>query len=315
MTLLHNDHGKIPGPAQGAVLAIGNFDGIHLGHRALIEKARGLALQEQAPLGVMTFEPHPRQFFQPTGEPFRLSLLPMKERLLKELGVGHIFAFEFNQEFSRLTGEEFIDRILVQNLKARHVVVGEGFAFGHRRSGTTDTLKAAAAAGKFRLSIVTPVASPAGQIYSSTTIRELLRQGRFTEAATLLGWDWQMEAAVVHGDARGRALGYPTANQDMPDYVRIPYGVYAVKVLIEGDTLWRGGAANFGIRPMFRRRDPVFETFIFDFSHDIYGKMMRVQPLRHLRPELSFTGLPALVAQMKDDCIAAKAVLKSLHAP
>lgn len=315
MTLLHSDHEKIPVQAQGAVLAIGNFDGVHLGHRALIEKARAAAVQERAPLGVMTFEPHPRQFFQPAGDPFRLSLLPMKERLLKGLGVEHIFAFEFNQAFSRLSGEDFIDRILVQNLKARHVVVGEDFAFGRDRSGTVDSLKAAAAAGKFRLSVVAPVVAPGGQVYSSTAIRALLRQGKFTEASALLGWDWQMEAPVVHGDKRGRTLGYPTANQNMPEYVRIPYGVYAVQLLVEGDSVWRGGAANFGIRPMFQRHDPVFESFIFDFSDDIYGKMLRVRPLRYLRPELSFSGLPALAAQMKDDCIAAKAVLKSLQAP
>jgi riboflavin kinase/FMN adenylyltransferase len=314
MTLLHTDHEKIPDKAQGTVLAIGNFDGVHLGHRALIEKAHDISLQEQAPLGVMTFEPHPRQFFQPAGEPFRLSLLPMKERLLKGLGAGHIFAFDFNEAFSRLSGEEFVERILVQNLKAKHVVVGEDFAFGRGRSGTTETLRAAAAAGKFRLSVVAPVASPAGQIYSSTAVRELLRQGKFTEASGLLGWEWQMEAPVIHGDKRGRKLGYPTANQNMPDYIRIPYGVYAVRVQVEGDSSWHGGAANFGIRPMFQRHDPVFETFIFDFSADIYGKIMRVQPLHYLRPELSFTGLPALVAQMKDDCIKAKAVLKSFQA-
>jgi riboflavin kinase/FMN adenylyltransferase len=315
MAVLHNNHEGLPKEAQGAVLAIGNFDGVHLGHRVLIEKARTLAKEVRAPLAVMTFEPHPRQFFQPKGAPFRLSLLPMKRRLLKELGVDHVFALEFNEELSLLGGEEFINRILVQNLKARHVVVGEDFAFGHKRSGTTETLKAAAAEGKFRLSLVPPVTSPAGLIYSSSAIRELLQQGKFTEAAGQLGWNWQMESPVVHGDKRGRALGYPTANQNMPEYIRIPYGVYAVKVLIEGETLWRDGAANFGIRPMFARPDPLFETFIFDFTNDIYGKIMRVLPVRHLRPEMSFTGLPALVAQMKDDCIAAKAVLKSPPAP
>jgi riboflavin kinase/FMN adenylyltransferase len=311
MTVLHNNHDRIPTAAQGGVLVVGNLDGVHLGHRALIEKARRLAREMRAPLGVLTFEPHPRQFFQPGADPFRLTLLPMKQRLLAELGVDHLFAFAFNLEFSRLSGEEFIDRILVQNLKARHVVVGEDFSFGRARSGTATTLKAARDAGKFGLDIVAQVASPAGQIYSSSAIRELLQQEKFAEASALLGWPWQMEAPVVHGDKRGRTLGYPTANQDTAEYLRIPYGVYAVKVLIEGETLWRGGAANFGIRPMFKSATPIFETFIFDFTEEIYGKMMRVQPVKRLRPELSFTGLPELMAQMKDDCIEAKAVLKS----
>jgi riboflavin kinase/FMN adenylyltransferase len=311
MTLLHDNRDRIPDAAKGCVLVIGNLDGIHLGHRALIEKARALAAERQAPLGVLTFEPHPRQFFQPGGDPFRLTLLPMKQRLLAELKVDHLFAFAFNREFSILSGDAFIDRVLVQSLKARHVVVGEDFSFGRERSGTAATLKAAAAVGKFGLSLVPQVVSPAGQVYSSSAVRELLRQGKFAEASALLGWPWQMEAPVVHGDKRGRTLGYPTANQDMAEYLRIPYGVYAVKALIEGETLWRGGAANFGIRPMFKSATPIFETFIFDFAEEIYGKILRVQPLRHLRPELSFAGLPELIAQMKDDCIKAKAVLES----
>src|SRR3990172_11212027 len=311
MTALYSIHDKIPDGAKGSVLTIGNFDGVHLGHRALLEATRNLAAAMHAAPGVMTFEPHPRQFFHPDAEPFRLSLLPMKQSLLQELGVGHLFAFAFDRELSSLNAAEFIDRILVQKLKVRHVVVGEDFTFGNQRSGTAATLEAAAAAGKFGLSLVRPVASPGGQAYSSTVIRGLLRRGKFAEAAALLGWPWQMEAPVVHGDARGRALGYPTANQDMPEYVRIPYGVYAVRVLIEGERIWREGAANFGIRPMFQSAKPIFETFIFDFAAEIYGKTMRVQPVQYLRPELSFTGLSALVAQMKDDCITAKAVLKS----
>jgi riboflavin kinase/FMN adenylyltransferase len=311
MTVLHSNRDKIPDTAQGCVLVIGNLDGVHLGHRALIEKARVLAAEMRAPLGVLTFEPHPRQFFQPDADPFRLTLLPMKQRLLAELGVDHLFSFPFDLEFSRLGGDEFIDGVLVRSLKARHVVVGEDFSFGRNRSGTSATLKAAAAAGKFGLSLVPQVASPAGQIYSSSAVRELLRQEKFAEASNLLGWPWQMEAPVIHGDKRGRTLGYPTANQDMAGYLRIPYGVYAVKVLIEGEGLWRSGAANFGIRPMFKSATPIFETFIFDFTEDVYGKMMRVRPVKRLRPELSFTGLPELMAQMKDDCIRAKAVLES----
>ncbi len=313
MTILHNSLERLPAAAEGCVLAIGNFDGVHRGHRALIGQARALAATLQAPLGVITFEPHPRRFFQPAAEPFRLTLLPMKQRLMAELGVEHLFDVPFDRQLSLLTGEEFIDRILVQRLKARLVAVGENFVFGRDRSGTVRTLDAAAAAGKFKLSVMPSALSPQGQAYSSTAIRELLQQGQFFAAEELLGWSWQIEAPVVSGDKRGRTLGYPTANQNVPEYVRIPYGIYAVRLRIEGETVWRDGVANFGIRPMFQIAQPIFETFIFDFSGDIYGKNLCVQPLQHLRPEMSFPNIAALTAQMKEDCIAAKAVLKSIR--
>lgn len=312
MTELHTNIDNIPTEAQNCVLMIGNFDGIHLGHRALIEKALDLAAKTQVPLGIIIFEPHPLQFFQPSAEPFRLTLLPMKKRLLEELGVNHLFVIKFDQKFSMMNGNEFIENILVQKLKAQHLVVGKDFAFGRERSGTIKALESAATNGKFGLSIIKPVLSTEGQIYSSTAIRKLLRNGNLREAEKLLGWSWQIEAPVVSGDKRGRCLGYPTANQNIPEYVRIPYGVYAVRIQIEGESLWRNGVANFGIRPMFKTLHPIFETFIFDFTLDIYGKMMRVQPVRYLRPELSFKGINALTAQMKEDCISAKAVLKSI---
>ena len=308
MTTLHTDSNHFPAAAQGCVLAIGNFDGVHLGHRALIKQAAEIAKSLNAPLGVVTFEPHPRQFFQPAAEPFRLSLLPMKQRLLAELGVDHVFALSFGPALSQLTAQEFIGQILISGLKARHIVVGENFAFGKGRAGTAETL---AACDKFKLTVVKPVSSSQGQIYSSSAIRELLKQGQFAAAEKLLGWPWQIEMPVVGGDKRGRELGYPTANQNMPEYVRVPYGIYAVRVFIEGETIWREGVANFGIRPMFKISLPIFETFIFDFSAEIYGKNMRVQPVKHLRPEQSFKDIAALVTQMKEDCIAAKAVLKS----
>jgi riboflavin kinase/FMN adenylyltransferase len=237
-----------------------------------------------------------------------LTLLPMKQKLLGDLGVDHLFAPEFNQKFSRISGEEFVERILVKQLKVSHVVVGENFSFGHKRSGTVETLRTF---GKFKVTALPLAASAEGQFYSSSIVRDFLRQGKFQEAEKILGWAFEMEAPVIHGDARGRTLGFPTANQNVLKYVRIPYGVYAVKVRVEGEAQWRFGAANFGIRPMFEVRQPVLETFIFDFSDDIYDKNLRVQPVRYLRPEMSFQGVEALVAQMKEDCIRARACLHS----
>lgn len=304
--LTHID--EIPAAAQGGVVAIGNFDGVHLGHRGLIAHAKRIAAAQKVPLSVITFEPHPRQFFQPDIEPFRLTPAPVKKRLLTELGVDHVFALDFSRPLASLSAQDFIDGLLVQKLQARHVVVGEGFAFGHKRLGTVETLSACSS---FRTHAVAPVASPLGVVYSSTSARAFLRGGKFDVTEEILGWPWHIEMPVVHGDKRGRDLGFPTANQNVADYLRIPYGVYAVKALIEGEAYWRGGVANFGVRPMFEVPQPLFETYIFDFSGEIYGKILRVRPVEHLRPEQKFTSLDALVAQMKDDCLKAKAVLKS----
>lgn len=308
MIKLHNKQNEIPQEAQGAVVAIGNFDGVHLGHRALIEQARQVAAREKAPLAVLTFEPHPREFFKPDGEPFRLTLLPAKQRLMEALGVEHLVALPFDEKLSALDAGEFIRQILVEALKARHVVVGHDFAFGKARGGSVETLQKS---GSFGVTALEPVKCDARKAYSSTRIRELLKQAKFEDAATLLGRDWEVEMPVVHGDKRGRELGFPTANQQVGRYLRLPYGIYAVKVKIEGEGTWRGGVANFGIRPMFRIEQPIFETYLFDFDGDLYGKTLRVQPLRYLRGEQAFEGLDALKLQIKQDCQQAMAVLKS----
>lgn len=307
MTFLHNDM-KNAVKAQGCVLAIGNFDGVHRGHRQLLEHARGIALRDKKPFAVMTFEPHPREFFQPASPPFRLSLLPMKQRLMSDIGVEHLFALPFNQDLAQLTGDAFIQDILVSGLGVHHVVVGEDFEFGRGRSGNTALLRAE----KSFATTVMPMIHCAGhEAYSSTRIRAALDKADLKTVADLLGWPWEMEAPVVHGDKRGRTIGYPTANQRVDRYARLPFGIYAVRVMVEGETNWRSGAANFGIRPMFKVEHPILETFIFDFSEEIYDKNMRVRPVQRLRGEMNFDGIPSLQAQMEQDCLAAKAVLKS----
>jgi len=305
---LHNNQVAIPQEARGAVVAIGNFDGVHLGHRALVEKAKEIAKKEGAPAGVLTFEPHPREFFQPDGEPFRLTLLPMKQRLLSELGVDHLYALPFDEKLSSLGADEFIQKILAGALGAKHVVTGRDFAFGKGRAGNVESLRKS---GLFGVTTLDDVTSADGQPYSSTRIRGLLKETKFSDAASLLGWDWQIEMPVVHGDKRGRELGFPTANQQPGRHLQLPYGIYAVKAQVEGEKIWRGGVANFGIRPMFRIQQPIFETYIFDYNAEIYGKTMRVQPLRYLRGEQAFAGLDALKTQIKQDCHDAAAVLKS----
>lgn len=309
MPVLHKEYKNLPASARGAVVAIGNFDGVHLGHQALITAALRLARQDNAPLAVMTFEPHPRAYFAPDSLPFRLTLLPEKFRLLGLLGVEHVYALAFDAALASLSAERFVQEVLREGLGARHVVVGADFAFGKGRGGTIATLEAVVRTGVFGLT-VHPLAGAGEAVYSSTRIREKLAQGDVDGAAQMLGRMWEMEGVIVHGDKRGRTLGFPTANQRMEQYQRLPFGIYAVEVCIEGETRVRGGVANFGIRPMFRINEPILETFIFDFAQDIYGKNMRVRPLRRLRAEQAFEDISGLLAQMKQDCLDARAVLK-----
>ncbi len=308
MIKLHNNFHQVPDDARGSVCVIGNFDGLHLGHQALLRQAADIARTQNTPLSVLTFEPHPREFFQPDTEPFRLTLLPAKLRILGGFGVKHLFAAEFNAALAALTPGEFIEKILKNALGVKHVMVGRDFAFGRGRAGNIEHLRQVAG---FGLTAIDPVTCDGSETYSSTRVRALLRFGKLDEAAALLGRRWEIEMPVVHGDKRGRELGYPTANQQAGRYLRLPLGIYAVRAQVEDETAWRDGVANFGIRPMFRIAQPIFETYIFDYDTEIYGKNLRVQPVKFLRPEQEFKGLEALAAQIKLDCHSAAAVLKS----
>lgn len=288
----------------GTVVAIGNFDGVHRGHRAVIDAAKDVARRLALPLVVLTFEPHPLEFFKADLPAFRLTLQSEKERLLKSAGADHVAALPFDAAMAGLSAAEFIDRILKQYLQAVHVVVGHDFAFGRGRGGTVDTLGAA-----LGVTTVSPVTCADGAVFSSTRIREHLRAGDMQVAATLLGRPWEMTAPVIHGNKRGRTLGYPTANQRVDRYVQIPYGVYAVEVVLDGETAPRPAVANFGIRPMFESPVPLFETFIFDFEGDLYDRPLTVRPHTRLRGEMKFDSLDGLLAQMQDDCARARAIL------
>lgn len=304
MLNLHEDMSALPALPQGTVLAVGNFDGVHPGHAALVRRACDIARAQKLTPAVLTFEPHPREFFAPDAEPFRLTLLPEKARLLTAAGAAHVFVPAFDAGFASLSAAEFMG-FMRDRLRARHIVVGADFAFGKNRSGNVDTLRT-----EFDVTVMEDVACDSGVLYSSTRIRDALRRGDFASAAALLGRAWEIEAEIVHGDKRGRELGFPTANQQVERYVRIPFGIYAVRAHIEGEAAPRAAVANFGIRPMFRIRQPIFETYIFDFHQNIYGKIMRVKPVKFLRPEKAFDGLDALVRQMKQDCLDALAVFK-----
>lgn len=319
MMNVHNDLSRLPDAARGCVLAIGNFDGVHKGHQRVIAEAQRWARAAGAPLGVMTFEPHPRAFFQPGIAPFRLTPAPAKARLLAALGVDHLFVPAFDAAFAALDAQAFI-ALLTDTLQARHVVIGHDFAFGRGRAGTLAQLGAA-----LPTTVVAPVCDGSGIAYASSEARAALLAGDLARAEAILGRPFEIEAEVIHGNKRGREFGMPTANQTTGDYLHLPYGVYAVEALIEGEkdtaggkedttggkAAWRPAVANYGIRPMFEVAEPLLETHLFDFSGDLYGKVLRVRPVRYLRGEAKFPSLDALIAQMKDDCLRARAILSS----
>ena len=305
---------------RGAVVAIGNFDGVHLGHQALIAHTKRLAEERGAPLGIMAFEPHPQEFFHPQAESFRLTPFRTKARLLAEQGADVMFALAFDAEMATKSAQEFVLDVLVDGLGIGCVVVGNDFQFGKGRSGNVTVLSYMGEMEGFGVEIFAPVLSGNHEKISSTHIRDALKAGRPEDAAKLLGHWWSVEARVEHGDKRGRAIGFPTANMRIDDCLRPAYGVYAVRAMILEDDQPVGhfdGVANFGVRPMFEVPTPLLETYLFDFDGDLYGKHINVAFVSYLRPEAKLDGLEALKAQIAADSNAAKAALKAapLDAP
>lgn len=292
--------------SKKAVVAIGNFDGVHKGHAALLAYARKLADSEGLELKVLTFEPHPRAFFKPDSAPFRLTPEHVKERRLKACGADTVEVLIFNGIMAKLSAEMFVDMMVVDLANAAHVVVGADFHFGHNRAGHADTLQKDA---RFKTHAVT-LENIGDAPISSTRIREAIQTGDIETANALLGWEWEMEGEVAHGDKRGRELGYPTANIPIGETLCPAHGIYAVRVDV-GDGVWRMGAASIGMRPMFAVKAPLLEVFLLDFEGDLYGRTLRVRPARKLRDEAKFSDLDALKAAMANDVAQARAILKT----
>ncbi|SHI52602.1 bifunctional riboflavin kinase/FAD synthetase [Wenxinia saemankumensis] len=293
---------------RGAAAAIGNFDGVHLGHQAVLDVTRGAA--GTAPLGVVTFEPHPREFFAPGAPPFRLMNAEARANRLAKLGVARLYELPFNAALAGLPARDFAAEILHRRLGLTHVVVGPDFQFGKGRDGDAAALQALGAELGFGVTVA-PVREGAEGRISSTAIRTALTEGRPRDAAGMLGHWHRMEGPVIRGFQRGRELGYPTANMSIDGLHPPKFGVYAVRVdVLDGP--YRGsydGAASIGVRPMFDGESPNCETFLFDFSGDLYGAELSVALVEYLRPEMRFDGLPALIDQMDADCLRAREVL------
>lgn len=303
----------IPKDARGSVLVIGNFDGVHRGHAKVISGAREIAKGLVAPLGVMAFEPHPREFFAPDAPAFRLTMPETRARLLERHGVDLVFTLPFTAELAGKEAKDFVTDVLVTGLGVAHVVVGYDFCFGKGRKGDTSLLRDMGAEHGVGVTIVEPVKS-GGEAYSSTRIRDALRDGKPEVAAALLGHWWTIEGEVTKGDQRGRTIGFPTANVALGRYLHPAFGVYAVKIeiLTGAHAGTYDGVANLGRRPTFDKKDVLLESFIFDFEGDLYGAELAVSLINFLRPEQKFDGLDALKAQIAKDSEAAREVLAEL---
>ena len=305
---LFRHYTELPAEIRGGVVALGNFDGVHLGHQAVIGAALAQARRQNIPCGVMTFEPHPRSLFAPDTPPFRLTPFRIKARLIEALGVDFLVMQHFDRAFAAHSAASFIDEVLRQGLGAKGLVVGYDFAFGQGREGNVTLLEQRAAQGQFDLTAIDRQSAADGQIYSSKVIRQALQEAKPQVAAGLLGRAWEIEGRVESGDRRGSALGFPTANLHLGDYLRPALGVYAIRAAIDrGSVLhWHDGVANLGRRPTFDKPDLMLEAHLFDFEGDLYGRHLRVALHEFIRPERKFDGLDSLKAQIALDCQAAR---------
>jgi riboflavin kinase/FMN adenylyltransferase len=303
----------LPERLRGGVVAIGNFDGVHRGHQAVLERALDEARRRGVPALVLTFEPHPRTVFQPNTPLFILTPAPMKARLLAELGFAAVVEQCFDRDFAELSAEEFVTQILETNLGISHVVTGFDFHFGKSRRGGPAFLMEAGERHGFGVTLVDAFRDEGTEIVSSSRIRELLSEGEPAEAAGLLGYRYTVEAEVTHGKQLGRTLGFPTANMALPESTMLKHGIYAVRFRRADGTL-HDGVASFGRRPTVDDNGaPLLETFLFDYSGDLYWQNCRVSLFGYLRGEVKFDGLDALVVQMKRDEEEARALLAGVR--
>ncbi|MBF6603447.1 MAG: bifunctional riboflavin kinase/FAD synthetase [Sphingorhabdus sp.] len=302
-----NGQNRITDEMRGAIIALGNFDGFHKGHQAVVQAAIDWAKSENRPVIVATFDPHPVRHFKPDTPPFRLTTLDQRERLFTAAGADAMLVFEFDAQLAATTAEDFVEKLLVERFGAAGVVTGEDFTFGKGRAGNVDVMKELGAPLGLATETVSAV-NDDGDVVSSSRIRGALEEGDCETAARLLTRPFAIEGTVIHGDKNGRDLGFPTANVDMGHYLRPKYGIYAVKGrLPDGRVV--NGAANLGIRPSFDPPKELLEPHFFDLDEDLYGQVIEVELHHFLRGEEKFDDLDALIVQMEKDCEQARLLL------
>lgn len=314
MTVFHRNEKKNPLPEslKGGVIAIGNFDGVHRGHQTVLNRALELSRERGIPALVLTFEPHPRSVFRPDQPVFRLTPAPLRARLLEAMGFHSVIEYPFDREFSNRSAEEFVCSILVEWLGASEVVTGFDFHFGKGREGGPAFMMEAGKRHGFGVTLIDAFRDEGAEVVSSSRIRSLLREGDVAQAAGLLGYRFTVEAEVIKGQQLGRTLGFPTANMALPPEAELKPGIYAVR-LRRPDGSLHDGVASFGYRPTVTDNGAaLLETFVFDFSGNLYGEHCRVSFFGHLRDELKFAGLDPLVEQIRKDEEEARALLSGV---
>ncbi len=301
---------QLPESLRGAIIALGNFDGFHLGHQAVARQAIDWARAEGRPSIIATFDPHPVRHFRPDAPPFRLTTLEQRQELYLAAGATAMLVFHFDGELAGTTAEDFVLRLLGEHLGVAGVVTGEDFTFGKARGGNFDKLVSLGKEVGIEARAAAPVMDE-GEPVSSSRVREALREGDPQEAARLLTRPFAIRGIVQHGDKRGREIGYPTANLSIEQYLRPKYGIYAVtgRILSTGQEL--KGAANIGVRPQFDPPKELLEPYFFDFSGDLYGQEIEVAFHHFLRGEAKFDSLDELTAQMEKDCDEARRLLSA----
>lgn len=300
-------HDPMPAALRGGVVGIGNFDGVHLGHRQLIRTVQDQARAAGKPAIALTFEPHPRSYFAPQAPLFRLTPEPVKVNVLGRLGLDAVIVWPFDAQLAETSAEDFVGRFIAGEIGASAVVVGEDFHFGHKRRGTPAMLPQLCAANGLGCTIIGPVQED-GQTVSSSAIRDALREGRVEAANERLGYRWFVAAEVRHGDKRGRDLGFPTANLDPGPHCLLRHGIYAVRVAT-APGLIHDGVASYGCRPTFDNGAPLLEVHLFDFRGDLYGCNLEVEFVGWIRGEERFDNAQALIARMNRDADEARAML------
>lgn len=320
MVEIVTDWRDLPDGLTGAAVAIGAFDGVHRGHQAVIAAARDAARRLGAPLAVVSFDPHPRRWFQPDAAPFRLMTPAQMARAMQPLGVDRLYLLPFDADMAAMSDESFARQVLSgpqaarsaagrsDGLAIRHAAVGFDFTYGKGRTGSPEGLRRHGETLGFGVTVVDRIDDPDGLKLSSSGVREALKAGDMTRAAAILGRPFAIEGEVIHGEKRGRTIGVPTANVSMGDYMRPAYGVYAVRTrLPDGRVI--DGVANLGVRPMFEIDQPLLEVWLFDFDADLYGQTVETELVAFLRGEMAFDGLDALRSQIDRDAEAARAAL------
>ena len=300
-------YADVPAAARGGVLTIGNFDGVHRGHQAVIGEVKRMAQAHGVPAGAMLFDPHPRAFFQPDKPMFTLTPMPYRLDLLAALGLDFAAVLPFDKAMAELSARDFIANVLVGGFDVRHLVVGYDFNFGKGRTGNDALLLSEGKRYGYGLDVQQP-AGDAGAVYSSSRVREALRAGDVAGAARQLGRYWRIEGTVIAGAGRGAGLGYPTANIELPPGVQLAHGIYAARVWIAGSA--HSAAAYLGKRPTFDNGEPALEAFLIDYDENIYGQRISVDLVAFIRGDRSFSGAAALKAQMDRDVAEAVSHLR-----